>query len=77
MVQTVRQTTGIHQLLHTVIDVDVYRSWKFSCRGAEADSHGLAVQQTIETLQLRVDKVVDAPNLQVVHVVVLLSGRRG
>ena len=46
---------------HTVIDVPVYRCADFPSRGAKADFHGLAVQQTIETPQLRVDKVVDDP----------------
>ena len=41
MVQTVRQTTGIHQLLHTVIDAPICRSCTLSCRDAEADLHGL------------------------------------
>ena len=38
------------------------------CRGAEARSHGPAFSANLEILQLRVDKVVDAPILQVVRV---------
>ena len=35
---------------------------RFPCRGAEADFHGLAVQQTIVLLQLQLlDKVIDGP----------------
>ena len=51
---------GFPQLLQMVVDVPVYRSCNSPCRSAEADSPGLAVQQTTETPQLRVDKVVDA-----------------
>ena len=39
------------------------------CRVAEAHSHGLTVQQTIETPKLVEDKVVDAPFAQVVQAV--------
>ena len=55
MVQTFRRTKKLPQLLDMVIDVPVYWCVDFPSRGAEADSHGLAVQQTIET-QLCVDK---------------------
>ena len=39
----------------------LFQGVQIPCRGADADSHNLAVQQTIETPQLRVVKVVDAP----------------
>ena len=64
-----------------MVDVPVYRSCIFPCRGAEAGPHGLAVQQTIVTPQFRVDKVVDAPVLQVlllphvVHTPVVAQGQ--
>ena len=46
---------------------------RFLCRGAEVDSHGLAVQQTIEIPQLQLlDKVIDDP---VVRVVLFFSCR--
>ena len=38
------------------------------CRGAEAVSHGLAVQQTIEILLLILNTVIDVPVAQVVQV---------
>ena len=41
MVQMFGQTVGIPQLLHTVINVPVYRCADFPSRGAEADPHGL------------------------------------
>ena len=46
---------------------------RFPCRGAEADSHGLAVQQTKVIPQLQfLDKVIDGP---VVRVVLVFPGR--
>ena len=41
---------------------------RFSCHGAEAVSHGLAVQQTIEILLLILNTVIDVPVVQVVQV---------
>ena len=40
----------------------------FSCRGAEAVSHGLAVQRTIEILLLVLNTAIDVPVAQVVQV---------
>ena len=64
MVQTVGQTTGIPQLLHTVIDVPVLQGVLVVDIPVVAQRQipmVLPVQQTIETPQFRVDKVVDAP----------------
>ena len=60
--QTARITVEIPQLqfLDKVVQI--------SCRGAEADSHGLAVQQTTVILLLQfLDKVIDGPVVRVVQ----------
>ena len=46
MVQTVRQTIDFLQLLFKVVDVPVFRSCRFPCRGAEA----CPVVQTVWTI---------------------------
>ena len=47
---------------------------RFSCHGAEADSHGLAVQQTIVILQLQfMNKVIDVPGMQVAKVLPVVA----
>ena len=48
--------------------VAVFVGRRFSCHGAEAVSHGLAVQQTIEILLLILNTVIDVPVVQVVQV---------
>ena len=47
---------------------------RFSCHGAEADSHGLAVQQTIVIFQLQfMNKVINVPGMQVVQVLPVVA----
>ena len=42
---------------------------RFPCRGAEAESHGLAVQQTIVIRQSLFHKVIDVPGVKVCELV--------
>ena len=53
--------------------VAVHDGRRYSCRGAEAVSHGLAVQQTIEILLLILNTVIDVPVAQVVQVASYLA----
>ena len=49
-------------------------SRRFSCRGAEADSHGLAVEQTMVIPRLQfLNEVIDVPGMQVVQVLPLCA----
>ena len=48
--------------------VAVHDDRRFPCRGAEAVSCGLAVQQTVEILVLNLNTVIDVPVAQVVQV---------
>ena len=48
--------------------VAVHDDRRYPCRGAEAVSYGLAVQQTIEILVLNLNTVIDVPVAQVVQV---------
>ena len=66
--QTAQKTVEIPQL--PFFDKDVL----FSCRGAEADFHGLAVQQTTVIHQLQfLDEVINVPGMQVVQVLLVVA----
>ena len=50
---------------------------RISCRGAEANSHGLAVQQTIVVPRLQfLNEVIDVPVVLVVQVFILVVALR-
>ena len=53
--------------------VAVHDGCRYSCRGAEAVSHGLAIQQTIEILLLILNTVIDVPVAHVVQVRLFLA----